>query len=331
MEPPVVPVTAAPEPRDDGLQRSSLCFPQFEDKVVIHRGHPDFDEKTKQHFSTAENRAAEQVVLLKAKLKDPAVEDFWAMVVEGLAEIVGSQITFVAKRMLVDDENVAVELPPIGEAGSCLMGVVFHFDDGHGFKSTVKNLKYKANDCPCAYMRHDKVFLIPERLNDFITKNPNVMPIPGEAFIGVPLFSQGKCFAHLGVCLSPEGAAARVLSWAHIEMILHALEDLITERLVAGEGFTTAQSHDAYVKPTRVIPREAVSASQSLKPYARSLSHELRTPMQGVVGMLDVMHATVQEAAEGQTDSMIRNVFKSLRDNIEIVQGRSTVLVRLNG
>jgi hypothetical protein len=323
MGPPVVPVTTG-----TGIQRDSLCFPNFDDKVVIHRGHPDFDKETKKHFSTAENRAAEQVVLLKVKLKDPAVVDFWSTLVEGLAEIVGSQITFVAKRMLVDDENVAVELPPIGEVGSCLMGVVFHFDDGRGFKNTVKDLKYKANDCPCAYMRHDKVFLIPERLSDFITKNPNVMPIPGEAYIGVPLFSEGKAFAHFGICYSPEGAAARELSWAHTEMIMHALEDLVTEHLTAGQGFTKPADADVYVRPTRVIPREAVSTSQSLKPYARGLSHELRTPMQGVVGMLDVMHATVQEAAEGQTDLQIRSVLRSLRDNIETVQGRWVGSVR---
>ena len=61
--------------------------------------------------------------------------------------------------------------------------------------------------------------------------------------------------------------------------------------------------------------------AQSLKPFARSLSHELRTPMHGVIGMLDVMHATVQEAIESQQSLKIRAIFQALKENIEVVQG----------
>lgn len=66
-----------------------------------------------------------------------------------------------------------------------------------------------------------------------------------------------------------------------------------------------------------------VTAAHSFKPYARSLSHELRTPMHGVIGMLDVMHATVQEAIESQQNHKIRSIFQALRENIEVVQGRN--------
>lgn len=65
----------------------------------------------------------------------------------------------------------------------------------------------------------------------------------------------------------------------------------------------------------------ATSATHSFKPYARSLSHELRTPMHGVIGMLDVMHATVQEALESQQNVQTRNIFQALKENIEAVQG----------
>lgn len=43
--------------------------------------------------------------------------------------------------------------------------------------------------------------------------------------------------------------------------------------------------------------------------------------MQGVVGMLDVMHASVQESLEGLSDTVVRKVLKTLRSNIEMVQG----------
>lgn len=43
--------------------------------------------------------------------------------------------------------------------------------------------------------------------------------------------------------------------------------------------------------------------------------------MHGVIGMLDVMHATVQEAIESQQNLRIRNIFQALKANIEVVQG----------
>lgn len=72
---------------------------------------------------------------------------------------------------------------------------------------------------------------------------------------------------------------------------------------------------------TTEVDNLPVTAAQSFRPYARSLSHELRTPMHGVIGMLDVMHATVQESIEMQQNPKIRKIFLALKDNIEVVQG----------
>jgi signal transduction histidine kinase/AmiR/NasT family two-component response regulator len=169
-------------------------------------------------------------------------------------------------------------------------------------------------------MRHDKVFLIPEALNDFITDNPNAMPFPAEAYIAVPLFIEGKCVAHFGAMWSKPGAERRTLSWAFIEMMMHAMEDMMVQRLQEGSNFV--RPAPASEKPV-VIPHEAVTMAQSLRPYAGSLSHELRTPMQGVVGMLDVMYATVREAVMTQSDPHLRQVFANLQENIEVVQDSS--------
>jgi signal transduction histidine kinase len=65
----------------------------------------------------------------------------------------------------------------------------------------------------------------------------------------------------------------------------------------------------------------SVTGAPSFKPCARSLSHELRTPMHGVIGMLDVMHATVQESIESQHNPMVRSIFQGLKKDIEAVQG----------
>ena len=104
-------------------------------------------------------------------------------------------------------------------------------------------------------------------------------------------------------------------------MLFHSLEDMILERVLEGNEFAkSAESIQAEIP--RIVPHRAVSAAQSLKPYARSLSHELRTPMQGVVGMLDVMMANVKEASESlQLESRTREILDTLRENIEAVQG----------
>jgi hypothetical protein len=121
---------------------------------------------------------------------------------------------------------------------------------------------------------------------------------------------------------SLEGASKRQLSWSFIEMFLHSLEDMILQRVLEGRGFAKEPASPRSV-PARIIPLDAITASQSLKPYARSLSHELRTPMQGVVGMLDIMHSTVMDAIETQTSKRAKAVFEELKANIETVQGKA--------
>lgn len=308
------------------MQRATLCVSGPEPGVAAHSGDKGFREVVEEYFTAVENNAVERLVQLKKRLREASTYDFWSLLMEGMTEITGSQYGFVTKRILVDDQDTAVEMPPIGEPGSCLLGVAFYYNDGKDLKDLHRDFKYLAYGAPCHHMKHDKVFLIPNRLQEFILNNPNKFPFPTDAYLGVPLFLEGKCFGHFGMMWTKEGVARKNLSWAYIEMLLHALEDMILERLEAGMGFSRGPEGE---QRANIIPAGAITAQQSLKPYARSLSHELRTPMQGVVGMLDVMHATVQESLEGQSDAMIRKIFKTLRENIEVVQGKlSTIHVK---
>ncbi|KAL8854235.1 MAG: hypothetical protein Q9221_000949 [Calogaya cf. arnoldii] len=300
------------------MERASLCVSGPNPGVAAHTGDEGFRELVEEHFTAAENNAVEQLVQLKKKLRESTTYDFWTLLMEGMTSITSAQYGFVTKRILVDDQDTAVEMPPIGEPGSCLLGVAFYYNDGRDVVDLHRDFKYLAYGAPCHNMKHDKVFLIPNKLQDFVLNNPNNFPFPTDAYIGVPLFIEGKCFGHFGMMWTQEGVAKKKLSWAYIEMLLHSLEDVILERLEEGMGFSKAPN-----RSSKIIPAEAVTAQQSLKPYARSLSHELRTPMQGVVGMLDVMHATVQESLENQSDDVAREIFKTLRDNIEVVQDSS--------
>jgi len=307
----------------DFITRKSICLgQQLPPNVVIHDSDPNFAPGMERLYpSSVESNILEELVILKTKLRVCNNDDFWSFVSERMAEILGAQLSFIAKRILVDEQDSAIEMPPLGEPGSCLMASAWYYNDGKGLTGVDKGFKYHAYGCPCSYMRHDKVFVVPEKVSELFANNPNALPVSAEAYIGIPLFADGKCFAHFGVIWSVEGAAKRKLSWAFIEMFMHALEDIIQARLLEGTEFK--ENPTAGRDLPRVIPHEVITAAQSLQPYAKSLSHELRTPMQGVVGMLDVMYATVQEAAEGQTNADVRRVFETLKENIETVQDSS--------
>ena len=303
------------------LERTSLCLSGPIPGVAVHSDDHGFQDAVEKCFSDQESDALERLILLKKRLSNATTEDFWRELMEGVTNITGSQYAFVAKRILVDDQDSAIEMPPIGEPGSCLMAVAFYYNEGDSKRAHFRDYKYVAYGAPCSYMKHDKVFMIPHGLPEFITNNPTEFAFPVDAYMGIPLFWDGKCFAHFGTMWSAEGLKNRDLGWGYIEVLHHALEDNIIKRLIEGKSFAKGGPDR---KEPMVIPQEAVTAAQSLKPYARSLSHELRTPMQGVVGMLEIMHATVQESLESHPDEKVRDIFKALRKNIEIVQGRFT-------
>ncbi|KAK5096604.1 hypothetical protein LTS08_007477 [Lithohypha guttulata] len=306
------------------IERQTLCMAGSNPGVATHAGEDDFAVRLRRNYKADENNVAERLILFKTELSKLEGEAFWTKLMVGMTEICHAQFAFVSKRILVDDHTVAVEMPKIGEQGACLMAVALYYNDHEAKIAMHHDYKYYAWSCPCAYMKHDKVFLIEDNLHQFIQNNPNQLPFEVESYLGVPLFANGKCYAHFGMMWTKEGLLQKQgLSWAFVELFMHSLEDMITERLLAGQGF--AKSAEQLQQDSRkvVIPQAAITATQSLKLYARSLSHELRTPMQGVVGMLDLMYATVQEQLEGQSNHKVRQIFQMLKNNIEVVQDSS--------
>lgn len=205
--------------------------------------------------------------------------------------------------------------------GSCMMAAAFHYRNNDGSKHTIKQAKFAAYGCPCAYMRHDKVFIIPERLGQFVTKNPNKVPTPADSYIGLPLIADGKNIGHYGLMWSAQSNAQRQHSWAFTELLLSTMEDMILQRLLEGSNFLKMPPIPD--RHSSIIPHDAVSSTQSLRPYAGSLSHELRTPMQGIVGMLDVIYMNVEEAKEHADTPSQRQKLDVVKQNIEVVQDSS--------
>lgn len=307
----------------EALDRSTLCLASETPGITLHTGDDAFSSTIARHYSPPEAHANEILCRLKRRLPGLPTKEFWVELMEGITQITGSQYALAVKRILADDHDAPVEMPELGEPGQCFLATAFFYNDGKIHRQHVRDYKYFAYTGPCSHMKHDKVFIVPAAMGPFIGESIHLFAFPVDTYIGMPLFApSGECIGHFGAIWSEAGMKERRLSWGFVEMALHALEDITCKRLLEGQSFKRNPSV-ATQEPSQVIPTSVVTAAQSLKPYARSLSHELRTPMQGVVGMLDIMHATVSETLETPMKPDVARVFKMLRENIEMVQGKS--------
>jgi signal transduction histidine kinase/DNA-binding response OmpR family regulator len=291
--------------------------------TVTEDGDVQFDTPGRSWNDGAQTAAIEHLVTLKEGLRTPDTELFWKRLMEDITSMGKAQYGFVARRV-----HGGEPMPELGGRRPSLFGAVFYYNDGYQTVGLQRH-RYFAGGNPLLHMDHERPCLIPDNLKSLASFGDDQLPFAAEAYLAIPLFSAGKCIAYLGLMWSPEGLRTRNLSWSFLEMMLHSLEDRIVQRLLLDEGFTECQNLDpspASDMSTVQIPQTASFndasdfTSHPLKPYARSLSHELRTPMQGVVGMLDVMHATVREAMESKTPMKSGGLLQALKEGIEMVQ-----------
>lgn len=265
---------------------------------------------------------------LKQELRALDSESFWNRLMESVTSICSAQYGFVARK--VQDYEPVSEM---GDHKPYLFGTAFYYNDGYQTVGMHRH-RYFAGGNPLLHMDHEKPCLIPENLESLISFRQDKLPFSADGYLAVPLFFETKCIAHLGLMWSKTGLQKRNLSWSFLEMILYSLEDLVVQQIhndAERPKLKERPKREATGTPrsvrtvdnmnTSIADPYAEFTTQPLKPYARSLSHELRTPMQGIVGMLDVMHATVREAMQGKPSPKTGYVFQSLEESIEMVQG----------
>lgn len=305
---------------DMALPRLSLCLvSETLDKSLQH-GDAGFTTELEKHFGNRESDAAERLVTLKKALKSSNTELPWDKVLEELATLTQAQCAFVSYEM----ENTRSEGDPRGMITNC------YYQDGFGSQALSRDGGHPAITAAYRHVKHGKVFLIPEGLRSVAQSIDT--SFAAEALIAVPLSSGEHTVGHFGMMWTVDGLQKQTLAWSYIEMILHSLEDLITDRVVDELASPTQPSKSAPTVPpepmthgvnARPQPASAPASpifAHPLKPYAPSLSHELRTPMQGVVGMLDVMHANVEEAIDARVATKSFRLLQDLKENIELVQ-----------
>ncbi|KAJ5281581.1 hypothetical protein N7478_006953 [Penicillium angulare] len=323
-------MTDSPEPDAPNSlhSRSAMTFPSCKSEclteglaTVPEDGDMQFDASGRSWQDGAQSAAIEHLVSLKQGLRTSDTELFWKRLMEDITSISKAQYGFVARRV-----HGGEAIAELGGRRPSLFGAVFYYNDGYQNFGLQRN-RYFAGGNPLLHMDHERPCLIPENLKSLVSFGDDQLPFPAEAYLAIPLFSEGKCLAYLGLMWSAEGTRNRNLSWSFLEMVLHSLEDMIVQRLLQDKVFPEQETCE--FPPVPPVPQQPQTAdsqhtsdfnSQPLKPYARSLSHELRTPMQGVVGMLDVMHATVREAMESKTPVKSGGIFQALKEGIEMVQ-----------
>ncbi|KAF7114306.1 hypothetical protein CNMCM5793_008258 [Aspergillus hiratsukae] len=308
------------------LPCKSQCLPNDATATTFRDDESGLDSSpTRRYAGSAQNIAIERLVKLKQELRALDSEPFWNRLMESVTSICSAQYGFVARK--VQDHEPVDEM---GDHKACLFGTAFYYNDGYQTVGMHRH-RYFAGGNPLSHMDHEKPCLIPGNLESLNSFSQDKLPFPADGYLAVPLFYQTKCIAHLGLMWSKAGLQKRSLSWSFLEMILYSLEDLVAqqihndaERLKANEQpkrETTGTPGSVRTVDNMTDIADCYEfTTQPLKPYARSLSHELRTPMQGVVGMLDVMHATVREAMQGKPSPKTGYVFQSLKESIEMVQ-----------
>ncbi|KAJ5747705.1 uncharacterized protein N7511_009401 [Penicillium nucicola] len=313
-----------PEPdASNTVQRPTMAFPSCKSECISDRNvREDEVQLDKGAWNDgAQTSAMEHLVTLKQGLRVSDTELFWKRLMEDVTSITNAQYGFVARRV-----HGGEPMPELCGRRPSLFGAAFYYNDGYQTVGLQRN-RYFAGGNPLLHMDHERPCLITENLSALASFGDDQLPFGADGYLAIPLFAAGKCLAHLGLMWSKDGLRNRNLSWSFLEMILHSLEDLIVQRLLSGEVLANDHtSLNSATNPSIPQPHDAGIHehshfnSQPLKPYARSLSHELRTPMQGVVGMLDVMHATVREAMESKTPVKSGGIFQTLKEGIEMVQ-----------
>lgn len=309
--------------------RPAMSFPSCKSECLTDgfatahdEGDAQFDASARCWNDVAQTAAIEQLVTLKRGLRALDTEPFWKRLMEDITSIFKAQYGFVARRV-----HGGEPMPELGGRRPSLFGSVFYYNDGYQNVGLQRN-RYFAGGNPLLHMDHDRPCLITENLKSLVSFGDDQLPFPADAYLAIPLFSDGKCLAHVGLMWSKDGVRTRNLSWSFLEVILHSLEDLIVQRLLLEEVLPDNENSQfpPLDTPTRLdaghdhIRDSSHFTAHPLKPFAKSLSHELRTPMQGVVGMLDVMHATVREAMESKTPVKSGGIFQALKEGIEMVQ-----------
>ncbi|KAI5290781.1 hypothetical protein KEM54_000477 [Ascosphaera aggregata] len=262
-------------------------------------------------------RAFNEIRELRNELRREESMLFWTKLIKGMARTCKAQYAFITSPICPVD-------PEIRPAG-------IGYDNRHHLASE------KVSDEPGRV-----VFEIPSVLPiegcDLITSDlPAVMgeenmaklPFTMQSYLCVPLPISRTRTISIGMMWTQEGLTRLDLPWTAVKLLVYAFEELVTTR-AKYVGLHKASPHRHNLKKEgnvrqndrgrrRVSTLHKMPRSRypSFRAFAPHLSHELRTPMQGVVGMFDVVRADIEDIDPDnniETAQRLKAITQSLED-----------------
>ncbi|MEE9274729.1 MAG: GAF domain-containing protein, partial [bacterium] len=199
-------------------------------------------------------------------------EDFLYSLTRNLSEALGVRYGFICELLDPEGENVRT----------------VSFWAGSEF---AQNFEYGTKGTPCADVIGKGMALFPDKVQELFPKDRWLIDHNIRSYLALPLFSSGGApIGHMGV-LDEEPMEEEV----HPEEIL---------RLFAGRAAAELERKLAE-EATRSAKEEAEAANRAKSEFLANLSHELRSPLNAVIGFSDVL---LMRSKEEQTLQLVPKI-----------------------
>ena len=307
-----------------------------------------------QYCVPLESELLHQVTLFKSHLRSiRSGPEFWCSLAKGLTNLLGAQYTCISKRLDTLESNTGV--PSLDEEGSCILALAWYYNCSESRVGIYEDVKYTGFCAPCGLMRHNSTVLIPTGLVQTFPTNPNdVFVDTPDAYLGVPMFDGGGVnVGHICLLWSKEGREVCPYSWTTMEFVLHVFVEMATQRFLENiDGHAAFEKEDDLAKAAinsvrREVDLTPTSATELGSPkfvglpqhnpsmflpfpaaIAANISHEFRTPLQGIIGLLELLYAqldstqsqsyaAISPPPSGGDESQSQLAIKTLLDGIQ--------------
>ncbi|KAI5306782.1 hypothetical protein KEM56_007155 [Ascosphaera pollenicola] len=261
-------------------------------------------------------RAFEELTQLRSELRKEESVLFWSKLIKGIARTCKAQYAFVAKHTSSasppEYSNISTQVPGLAYDNRHNTTEDEAWDKAGKISSEIPSIL--PIDGP-SMMACDLQSVIGE-------ENMTKLPFPMHAYLCMQVRVSRSYSLSLGLMWTYEGLTQLDLSWAAVKLILYALEELAKSRakLFEFQRFSKKEDHSRRENRVRrpASPRQVHNLKHpSFRAFAPHLSHELRTPMQGVVGMFDVVHADIEDISRdntGEVADRLKSITQLLED-----------------
>ncbi|KAI8921100.1 hypothetical protein DFJ77DRAFT_149147 [Powellomyces hirtus] len=171
----------------------------------------------------------------------------------------------------------------------------------NGYMPDSRGVEYNASDSPCSLTLTDNVVAIPENVQKLFPDNPFwkvLNPLP-TSYIAMAVLDteSGDYLGNVGMMDTQAGLEGLVGSPEHVKIGLRVFAERV------GAELKRMRMEEAI----RYAREDAVKANESKSQYMNHLNHELRTPMNAVIGMAELLDDTSLNESQRELVTTLRS------------------------